>query len=76
MEADKTNINKTRRGFIKTSLCAMGASFAMLSGCSKNTSENRSYTQSKNEELDITPKQTGTYEFSVPLPFKYCFTIM
>ncbi|MBQ8476241.1 hypothetical protein IJ531_04175 [bacterium] len=51
-----------RRDLIKTGLLAAGT--AALSGCKKED-------VAGNDELEIIPKQTGTYEFSVPLPFNY-----
>ena len=53
-----------RRDLIKTGLLGLGASAVAMSGCNKEKT-------SQNDELKITPKQTGVYEFSVPLPFNY-----
>ena len=53
--------NISRRDFLKTSLLATGA--VALSGCNKEVAQN--------DELEIIPKQTATYEFSTPLPFNY-----
>ena len=55
-----------RRDLIKTGLLGLSAG-ALISGCNKEATEN--ITDSS--ELKITPKQTGTYEFSCPLPFNY-----
>ncbi|MBR2069183.1 MAG: hypothetical protein IJ877_05410 [Candidatus Gastranaerophilales bacterium] len=52
-----------RRDLLKTSLLTLGASSLALSGCNKEIAQS--------DELEIIPKQTGTYEFSVPLPFNY-----
>ncbi|MBQ8476058.1 hypothetical protein IJ531_03250, partial [bacterium] len=51
-----------RRELIKSGILAAGA--AALSGCSKDVVQT-----AQSDELDITPHQTGIYEFSTPLPF-------
>jgi len=58
-----------KREFIKSSLAGLSASALALTqaGCSKN--EEISKANLDNDE--IIPKQTGTYEFSCPLPFNY-----
>ena len=52
-----------RRDLIKTGLLGLGASAVALSGCDKK--------EESVSELNIVPKQTGLYEFSVPLPVNY-----
>ena len=52
-----------RRDVIKTGLLGLSAGAVALSGCNKEVAQS--------DELEIIPKQTGTYEFSVPLPFNY-----
>ena len=56
-----------KRDFIKTGLISLGASTIALTGC--NNKENNIKTTQDNDA--IIPKQTGTYEFSCPLPFDY-----
>ena len=53
-----------RRDLLKTGLLG-AAGVALLSGCSKDEEATAS------KELEIIPKQTDTYKFSVPLPFNY-----
>lgn len=50
-----------RRDLIKAGLVVAGA--AALGACSKQ--------ESAEENIDLIPKQTGTYEFSVPMPLDY-----
>ncbi|MBQ8476358.1 hypothetical protein IJ531_04775 [bacterium] len=57
--------NISRRDFVKTGLLTMGAGAMALSGCSKNEEI------SQNDELEIIPKQTATYEFSAPMLFDF-----
>ena len=54
-----------RRDLIKTGLLGLSATAVALSGCDKKE------VASGSDELKIKPKQTGTYEFSCPLPFNY-----
>ena len=54
-----------RRDILKSGLLGLVASSLALSGCDKQDKK------SSNNELKIIPKQTGTYEFSCPLPFNY-----
>ena len=51
-----------RRELIKSSILGIGASALALSGCNNENKEERV----SNNDLKITPKQTGIYEFSCP----------
>ena len=55
-----------RRDLIKTGLLGLGAAAVAVSGCNKDESVAES-----GDFLNIEPKQTGVYEFSIPLPFNY-----
>ncbi|MBQ8476076.1 hypothetical protein IJ531_03340, partial [bacterium] len=64
---EKNKFSKNRRSLLKAGLAAMGASAVSLTGCQKTE-----HALSLDLDTDdITPKQTGLFEFSTPLPFNY-----
>lgn len=73
MSGEEKKNNISRRDFIKTGILALGAGAVMLSGCSNNDdSKKEEPILTKNEDaINIVPKKTGLYEFSMPLPFDF-----
>ena len=54
-----------RRDLLKTGLCALSTGAVALSGCNKKEDK------VSLDNNSVIPKQTGTYEFSCPLPFDF-----